>query len=297
MAVDDQLQRLLKSFEEARHINDQGDEFWLGRELAQLLGYVRWDTFEGVIKKAALAAFNAGQSVENHFSEVRKMVSIGYGNDREIGDYALSRYGCYLVAQNAYPGKKEVAAAQTYFAIQTRKQEVSEIAIHELKRVEARNRLTETEKKLSGTLSKRGVDGRGIAEIRSTGDQALFGGFSTNQMKARYGIKAARPLADFLPTVTLKAKDLAAEMTSVNTVQHGYQGKARIKTEHERNNISVRRALTMRNIKPEDLPPEEDIKKVERRVKKGIEQPEASAKGEIAGERARSNSIDKGKSK
>lgn len=192
---------------------------------------------------------------------------VGYGNGREIQDFALSRYACYLVAQNADPRKQQVAHAQAYFATQTRKQEIAEQDSKEFKRILAREKLSVTEKKFSGVLNNRGVDGRGIAEIRSVGDQTLFGGYTTSQMKDKYGIKSAKPLADFLPTITLKAKDLATEMSSVNITTQDLVGKDVIKQEHIKNNNSLRRALLDRGIHVEFLPPEEDIAKVKRRIK------------------------------
>ena len=261
-----EVSSLAPSFESIKRTTEKGTEFWFGRELAPLLGYVRWDTFENVVIKAVVAATNSDVPVDNHFSDVRKMVKVGYGNGREIQDFALSRYACYLVAQNADSRKVEVAQAQTYFAIQAHKQEVSDQKFKDEKRLQARERLGQTEKKFSGVLNQHGVDGRGIAEIRSVGDQTLFGGSSTAQMKEKYGIKSAKPLADFLPTVTLKAKDLATEMSSVNVASKGIEGKIAIKQEHIKNNNSVRRALLDRDIHPESLPPEEDIAKVKKRI-------------------------------
>lgn len=268
MSDSNDLSKIFADFESIKHVDHEGNEFWLARELGPMLGYVRFDTFESVVKKAVVAAQNSGANVDNHFSHVRNMVSIGYGNEREIHDFALSRYACYLTAQNASSVKEEVAAAQTYFAVQTRRQEIADENLEALKRVEARSQLTQTEKKFSGVLKSKNVDSYGIAEIRSSGDQILFGGNPTHQMKRRYNIKSSKPLADYLPTVTLKAKDLAAEMTSVNVLQNDLSGKSPIRGEHDNNNKAVRKALLDRGIVPEKLPPEEDIKKVERRINK-----------------------------
>jgi len=262
-----EISSMASSFESIKHVTDKGVEFWFGRELAPLLGYNQWRNFESVVIKAVTSADNAGASVHNHFANVSKMVSLGSGSQRQIDDFGLSRYACYLIAQNSDPRKTEVAQAQTYFATQTRKQEIAELESKDIKRVTAREKLSETEKKFSGVLSNRGVDGRGIAEVRSVGDQTLFGGYTTSQMKTKYGIKSTKPLADFLPTVTLKAKDLATEMSSVNITTQDIEGRTAIKREHIKNNSSVRRALLDRGIHVESLPAEEDIAKVKRRIK------------------------------
>lgn len=262
-----EISSMAPSFESIKHTTDKGTEFWFGRELAPLLGYTQWRNFESVVLKAVTSADKAGAPVDNHFANVSKMVPLGSGSERQIDDFALSRYACYLIAQNSDPRKSEVAKAQTYFATQTRKQEVAEQESQDVKRIIARQKLSETEKKFSGVLSNRGVDGRGIAEIRSVGDQTLFGGYTTSQMKDKYGIKSTKPLADFLPTVTLKAKDLATEMSSVNIATRDIEGKVDIKREHVKNNSSVRRALLDRGIHVESLPAEEDIAKVKRRIK------------------------------
>jgi len=262
-----EISSMAPSFESIKHVTDKGVEFWFGRELAPLLGYNQWRNFESVVIKAVTSADNAGASVDNHFANVSKMVSLGSGSQRQIDDFGLSRYACYLIAQNSDPRKTEVAQAQTYFATQTRKQEIAELESKDIKRVTAREKLSETEKKFSGVLSNRGVDGRGIAEVRSVGDQTLFGGYTTSQMKTKYGIKSTKPLADFLPTVTLKAKDLATEMSSVNITTQDIEGRTAIKREHIKNNSSVRRALLDRGIHVESLPAEEDIAKVKRRIK------------------------------
>lgn len=262
-----EISSMAPSFESIKRITEKGTEFWFGRELAPLLGYTRWSNFENVVIKAVTAADNAAAPVDNHFANVSKMVSLGSGSEREVDDFALSRYACYLIAQNSDPRKTEVARAQTYFATQTRKQELAEQDSKEAKRVVAREKLSDTEKKFSGILNNKGVDSRGIAEIRSVGDQTLFGGYTTSQMKDKYGIKSTKPLADFLPTVTLKAKDLATEMSSVNISAQDIEGKTAIKREHIKNNSSVRRALLDRGIHIESLPAEEDIAKVKRRIK------------------------------
>ena len=233
-----------------------------------LLGYSRWQNFELVIKKAMVSCENAGGKIEDHFRDVTKMVGIGSGAVRCVKDYVFTRYACYLIAQNGDPRKDEIAFAQSYFAVQTRKQELIEDRIKLLERLNAREKLRESEKRLSQNIYERGVDDAGFGRIRSKGDQALFGGFTTKDMKERLRVKENRPLADFLPTLTIAAKNLATEMTNYNVEQKELYGEAPITDEHVQNNSSVREMLGQRGIKPEDLPPAEDLKKLERRVKR-----------------------------
>ena len=242
-------------------------EFWYARDLQIQLGYKRWENFIGTIKKAMQSCENAGIEVDNHFREVTKMVQIGSGARRNLQDYMLTRYACYLIAQNGDSKKEEIAFAQTYFAVQTRKQEIIEDTIRLMNRLEAREKLKESEKKLSKNIYERGVDDLGFARIRSKGDSALFGGLNTMQMKSKYGVKENRPLADFLPTLTIAAKNLATEMTNYNVTEKDMYGEQSITDEHVDNNLSVRNMLNKRGIKPENLKPAEDLKKLERRVK------------------------------
>lgn len=262
------IDALAKSFDEIAQLEqDENVEFWYARELQELLGYSRWETFEGVLSRAAQACENSGNISENHFRVVTKMVPVGSGAMRGIEDVQLTRYACYLVAQNGDPRKEVIAFAQSYFAIQTRKQELLEERINLHSRIEARERLRESEKLLSQNIYSRGVSEQGFGRIRSRGDCALFGGNTTQNMKDRYGIKGTRPLADFLPTLTIAAKNLATEMTNYNTQESDLQGETSITKEHVQNNTSVRGMLKERGIVPESLPPAEDIKKLERRVK------------------------------
>ena len=242
-------------------------EFWYARDLQIQLGYKRWENFIETIKKAMQSCENAGIEVDNHFREVTKMVQIGSGARRNLQDYMLTRYACYLIAQNGDSKKEEIAFAQTYFAVQTRKQEIIEDRIKLMNRLEAREKLKESEKQLSKNIYERGVDDLGFARIRSKGDSALFGGLNTMQMKAKYGVKENRPLADFLPTLTIAAKNLATEMTNYNVTEKDMYGEESITDEHVDNNLSVRNMLNKRGIKPENLKPAEDLKKLERRVK------------------------------
>lgn len=244
-----------------------GVEFWYARELQKLLGYEQWRNFELIIHKAQISCESSGISAPDHFAEVSKMVPIGSGAERAVKDYMLTRYASYLIAQNGDPKKEEIAFAQSYFAFQTRKQELIEERITYIERSEARGRLRESEKRLSQNIYERGVDDAGFGRIRSKGDAALFGGNTTQQMKERLGVKANRPLADFLPTLTIAAKNLATEMTNYNVEQKDLQGESAITVEHVQNNSSVRSMLGERGIKPEELPPAEDMKKLERRAK------------------------------
>ncbi len=261
------ISRLHRNFEESAHEQD-GVEFWFARELQKLLGYDEWRNFEGVLEKAKTACNIAGQKISDHFADVNKMVGLGSGSEREIRDFMLTRYACYLVAQNGDPRKDEIAFAMTYFAIQTRKQEVVEQRLMEWERLHAREKLTTSEKELSGIIYERGVDNVGFARIRSQGDKALFGGYTTQDMKTRLGVPGTRPLADFLPAVTIKAKDLANEITNHNLKQNvALRGEPIIAIEHVKNNRNMRDMLAKSGIHPEFLPPEEDLKKLDRRLK------------------------------
>lgn len=244
----------------------EGVECWSARELAKLLGYAQWRNFENIVNKANAACEHAEQEVSYHFAEVGKMVSLGSGSEREVSDYMLTRYACYLVAQNGDPRKPQVAFAQNYFAVQTRRAELVQQRILDYERIQARTKLAETEKRLSGILYERGVDSKGFALIRSKGDKALLR-IDTALLKRKLGAPESRPLADFLPTISIKAKDFAAEMTSVNVQQKDLYGQQEIGKEHVDNNAAVRDMLLQRGIVPEQLPPGEDVKKVERRLK------------------------------
>lgn len=259
--------RLHSSFEDmvCNH-PETGTEFWCARDLQLLLGYTEWRNFAKVIDKAITACQTAGYDPKDHFGAINKMVDLGSGATREIDDIALTRYACYLIAQNGDPAKEQIAFAQTYFAVQTRKQEVIEKRLAEAERVSARKKLTRSEKELSGIIFERLHDDESFARIRSKGDRALFGGQTTQQMKDRLDVPLGRPLADFLPTITIKAKDFANEITNYNIKQQSLGTEGGITSEHVKNNEEIRGLLKNRGIIPEQLPPAEDAKKVERRL-------------------------------
>ena len=262
----DLITRLHKAFEEIV-VHEDDVEFWYARELQPLLEYTEWRNFLQVVEKAKLACYNARFEVADHFVDVNKMVEIGSGTQRAISDIQLTRYACYLIAQNGDPKKETIAFAQTYFAIQTRKQELIESRLKEIRRLEQREHLTQTEKRLAGIAFERGVDSNGFARVKSRGDRALFGGKTTQQMKQKLTVPATRPLADFLPTVTITAKALANEITEHNVVNKDVRGEPLLSREHEASNRAIRKALVDRNVIPEKLPPAEDIKKVQSRLR------------------------------
>ena len=265
------IQQYKTAFDQiAKTVKDDDDnaiEVWYARELQEVLGYARWENFVTAVGRAIESCKTLGINIDDHFREVTKMIALAKGAQREVQDFMLSRYACYLIAQNGDPKKEEIAFAQGYFAVQTRKAELIEERMNEIARLGTRERLRASEKQLSRNIFQRGVDDRGFGRIRSKGDQALFGGLTTEQMKQRLGIKSGA-LADRLPTLTIAAKNLATEMTNYNVEQKDLQGERSITAEHVQNNRSVRSMLGQRGIKPEELPSAEDIKKVERRVAK-----------------------------
>jgi DNA-damage-inducible protein D len=260
------VKHLTLDFESYANKADDGIEFWFARDLQHLLGYTEWRNFTKVINKAKTACETGGHAISDHFVGVNKMVQIGSGTEREIEDIMLTRFACYLVAQNGNPKKEPIAFAQNYFAVQTRKFEIVEKRINDWERLQARQKLTLSEKELSNLIYERTGNERDFGIIRSRGDQALFG-FTTGQMKKKLGVKANRPLADFLPVITIKAKDFAAEITIFNVKDKDIKTGQQISWEHIRNNKGVRKLLLERGIKPEELPPEEDVKKLERKVR------------------------------
>lgn len=262
------IKSLINDFESYSKKTEEGIEFWLARDLQQLLGYDKWDNFLNVISKAKIACENTEHSIFDHFADVRKTIQMPKGAQKEVPDLMLTRYACYLIAQNGDPRKEQISFAQNYFALQTRKLEVIEKRIQEFERIKARRKLTETEKELSSVIFQQTGSDKNFALIRSKGDKALFG-YNTNEMKSRLGVPKSRALADFQPTILLKAKDFATEITIFNSKAKGLITEQSISEEHITNNRSVRKTLLTRGIRPESLPPEEDIKKVERKISSG----------------------------
>ena len=271
------IQTLTTTFEAHAQKVEGGVEYWLARDLQYLLGYSKWDNFLNVVSKAKTACEISEHKIADHFADVGKMVDLGSGSQREVDDIMLTRYACYLIAQNGDPKKSEIAFAQTYFAIQTRRAEIIEQRLLEAERVSARKKLSATEKELSGVIFEQTGSTENFALIRSKGDHALFGK-STQAMKAEWNVPDKRPLADFAPTIILKAKDFATEITIFNAREHGMKSEGQISTEHITNNKAVRKTLLERGIRPESLRPAEDVKKVERRLaseeKKSLKNPD-----------------------
>lgn len=258
------IKTLTADFENSSYKTDEGIEFWLARDLQHLLNYSKWDNFKNVILKAKTACEVSGHNIFEHFPDIGKTIKMPNGAKKEINDLMLTRYACYLLAQNGDSKKETIAFAQTYFAMQTRKSELIEQKILENERIIARRKLTQTEKELSHIIFEQTGGDKNFGLIRSKGDTALFNN-STQAMKDKWQIKN-KPLADFMPTILLKAKDFATEITIFNAKDKKMQTEKAISKEHITNNKTVRNTLISRGITPENLPPEEDVKKIERKL-------------------------------
>ena len=279
------IERRKLTLDDLAHIDaESGVEFWYARDIMEFLGYRRWENFAVAVERAKVSGNASRTAGQDHFREATKMIEAGKGAQRKVKDYKLTRYACYIIAQNGDQRKEEIAFAQSYFALQTRKQELIEERMRALARIAIRGQLTEAEKELSRIAYERGVDGAGFARIRSKGDAALFGGHTTADMKKRLGVKGSRPLADHLPSVTLAAKQLATEMTNHNVEDKDLRGEPSIAEEHVQNNTGVRDLLGRRGIRPEELPPEEDVRRIERRVTVETRRLEQEARGFPASE-------------
>ncbi|NCC87957.1 MAG: DNA damage-inducible protein D [Clostridia bacterium] len=261
------VKSLTDNFQDHSNTTDNGIEFWFARDIQHLLGYTEWRNFFNVIVKAKTTCEASGNLISDHFVDVNKTINMPKGASKEIDDMMLTRYACYLIAQNGDPKKEPIAFAQNYFAVQTRKYEIIEQRINDWERLQAREKLSLSEKELSSIIYEQTGSDKNFGIIRSKGDAALFGGKTTQQMKNKLGVLKERALADFLPTITIKAKDFATEITIFNSREKGLNTEGSISAEHIKNNKGVRKLLIDRGIVPEELPPEEDIKKLERRVK------------------------------
>ncbi len=274
----EEIKRRALNLDDRMHTNEHGVEFWCAREIMEVFGYTKWQNFELAIKRAEVSLESAETPVQHHFAGISKMIDLGKGAKRSVKDYLLTRYACYLIAQNGDPRKEEIAFAQSYFALQTRKQELIEERMAAISRIAMRDGLSEAENLFSTNMFERDVTSDGIARVRSKGDRALFGGVTTSGMKRRLGITSG-PLADHLPSVTIAAKQLATEITNHNMVENDLRGESPITTEHVRNNQGVRSLLAERGIKPEELPGEEDVKKLRRKVQRDKKELEATSQG------------------
>lgn len=265
-----------KIFERIKHINEYGQEFWYGRELAEILEYTKWGNFKRVVEKAKEACKNSDINVLDHFAGVGKMVELGSGATREVDDIMLSRYACYIIVQNADARKKVVALGQTYFAVQTRKQELVEDfeqLTEDRKRLAIRNELIEHNKSLAEAARMAGIEEpRDYAIFQNRGYQGLYGGLGVKEIKERKGLKKSHKILDYMGSTELAANLFRATQTDEKIRRENIIGKHKANEAHYQVGVKVRKTIKeLGGTMPEDLPtPEKSVKAIEREEKKKL---------------------------
>jgi DNA-damage-inducible protein D len=264
-------------FEEIKHINEIGQEYWSARELFKVLEYIKWERFLNVIAKAKEACKNSGQEPDDHFPRVGKMVDIGSGAKRDVGDLHLSRYACYLIIQNADPSKEIIALGQTYFAVQTRKQEVLEQAFEQLKnedekRIFLRREMAEHNKHLADAAKNAGViQPWEYAVFQNNGYMGLYNGLGAKEIQDKKGLKKSQNILDHMGSTELAANLFRATQTEEKLKREKIKGKQKANQAHFEVGKKVRQTIKeLGGTMPEDLPTEESIKKIDVASQKSI---------------------------